>query len=129
MPDALDRIIGRCLQREPSARWQTMEALGEALRWLRDSSTSTAHAVSAATAPRTRRRWWVTGAGALVIAAASLAMGWTLSARRRDRPPPRMVTDLDLPPELGAPFDTVFEIAQMDMRWSSTRSRRSGFAR
>ena len=111
VPDALDRIISRCLQREPSARWQTMEALGEALRWLRDSSTSTVQAVSAATAPRPRRRWWAWVAGALVIAAGSLAMGWALSARRPDTPLPRMVTDLDLPPELGAAFDSVFEIA------------------
>ena len=111
VPEALDRIIARCLQREPSARWQTMEALGEALRWLRDSSTSTAHAVSAATAPRTRRRWWAPVAGALLIAGASLTIGWTLSARRPDTPLPRMLTDVDLPPEMGAPFDSVFEIA------------------
>ena len=111
VPDALDRIISRCLQREPSARWQTMEALGEALRWLRDSSTSTVQAVSAAAAPRPRRRWWAWVAGALVIAGASLAAGWALSARRPATPLPRMVTDLDLPPELGAAFDSVFEIA------------------
>jgi eukaryotic-like serine/threonine-protein kinase len=111
VPDALDRIIGRCLQREASARWQTMEALGEALRWLRDSSTSTVQAVSAATAPRPRRRWWTLVAGALVIACASLAAGWVLSPERPDAPLPRMVTDVDVPPELGVPFDSVFAIA------------------
>jgi Tol biopolymer transport system component/predicted Ser/Thr protein kinase len=111
VPEQLERIIGRCLQKDPEARWQTMEALGEALRWLRDSHTSAAQAVSPAAVSRPGRRRWVYPAAALLFASLGLALGWTLAPGRTDDAPPRLLADLDLPPELGAPFDTAFVVS------------------
>ena len=78
VPEALERIIGRCLQKDAAARWQTMEALGDALRWVRESSTSVVQAaatVSAPTQPRPRRRRWMPVVGALAFAGCGLAWG------------------------------------------------------
>jgi Tol biopolymer transport system component/tRNA A-37 threonylcarbamoyl transferase component Bud32 len=112
VPEALDRIIARCVQRDPSARWQTMEALAEALRWLRDASVSGVRALAPAVALPPRRRRWLPTAVAVAAATAGLALGWSLPGKRTDvTTMTRVVADLDLPPELGAAFDSVFEIA------------------
>jgi predicted Ser/Thr protein kinase len=116
VPEAVERIVSRCLQKDPAHRWQTMEALGEALRWVRDSSTSVAQPVGATTPPRAKGRPWMRVVGAMALAGAGLALGWAWSAQRLGPVPARMVTDLDMPPELGAPFDSVFEIAP-DGQW------------
>jgi len=82
VPEALDRIVQRCLDPDATARFQTTAALVAAL----DALTSDGHersGVSAAAAPRPR--WRLAAVAALVIAAA--AGGWWLSTRTRNSAP------------------------------------------
>ena len=71
----LNRVVRRCLAKEPADRWQTAADLLEALRWVSDG-----HAVEriAADAPRPRRALVERLAlgTAIVIAAALAAWGW-----------------------------------------------------
>ena len=74
----LDRVVRRCLSKEPADRWQTAADLLEALRWVSDG-----HAVErvAASAPAPRRTLlerlaWGT---AVIVAASIAAWGWVRS--------------------------------------------------
>ena len=37
-PPAVDRVVRRCLAKDPDARWQTATDLADALRWMRETS-------------------------------------------------------------------------------------------
>ena len=80
-PPALARIIERCLEKSPAARFQTASDLAFALESLSDPSGS-ASAVGAAAAPA-RRGWIARGAvGLLLVSLAALAY-----QRVGERPP------------------------------------------
>jgi eukaryotic-like serine/threonine-protein kinase len=38
VPASIDRLVRRCLRKNPEERWQSMQSLGESLRWATDSS-------------------------------------------------------------------------------------------
>jgi len=63
----LDRVIRRCLAKNPNDRWQTASDLLEALRWVRDGSGQDLDA--AASRPRARVREPIAWALALALAA------------------------------------------------------------
>jgi eukaryotic-like serine/threonine-protein kinase len=75
LPPAVDRIVTRCLEKEPDDRFQSAADLGFAL-----DAVSGFSAPMAAIAPPARRRWKYVGAavlGAAVVAAATaLAAPW-----------------------------------------------------
>ena len=113
LPLELEHLIDRCLAKDPNRRWQSAEALSDALRWLRDStaSRSTRLAVPISRIGRTPR--WRLVAGLALAGGACVAVGWWAStaAVRGASSSVRMVTDLGLPADLPAGFDTVFVIA------------------
>jgi serine/threonine protein kinase len=113
LPLELERVIDRCLAKDPNRRWQSAEALSDALQWLRESSASRT-TQPAARVPRTglSRRWRV-AAGLALAGSACIAIGWWASTAvaRRGSSSVRMVTDLGLPADLPAGFDTTFVIA------------------
>jgi hypothetical protein len=65
VPAELDRVITRCLRKDPARRFQHMEDLRVALDELREESSSSCRSI-AASRPRRRSRWTV----ALLILAA-----------------------------------------------------------
>ena len=74
-PPALDRVVRKCLAKDPEARWQNAADLADELRWLRETS-------GIADAPgvrRPRRGRLGTGllAAGLVVAAAGAGVGLT----------------------------------------------------
>jgi Tol biopolymer transport system component len=79
VPASVDRIVKKCLEKDPNERWQSAADLTAALQWSREDSTSHAAAVRAAGNRR------IPGA----IAAAALTMGaivggltvWMLASR------------------------------------------------
>ena len=74
------RIIGRCLEKAPEARFQSARDLAFALTALSDSTASAA-AAPTQSGPRRSVSWWT--AGALAVAAALLAaLGATVATNR-----------------------------------------------
>jgi Tol biopolymer transport system component len=113
VPDDLERLIRRCLEKDPDRRWQSAEALREALRWQLESGSG--HRAAAADRPVASRSWrsrWTSAALFALAAAACAGAGW-LAASLSHRAPVglSMLTDLDLPADLPVGFDSVLAIA------------------
>ena len=97
-PPALDRVVQRCLAKEPEDRWQSARDVLLELRWIRESGASAA-APAAATRGTRGRRWlpWAVAAAALLLAGAS----WLFrpAAVTADRPVARF--DITLPRDMS----------------------------
>jgi Tol biopolymer transport system component len=95
-PPALDRVVKRCLAKEPEKRWQTASDLCEELKWTAEAGSQITLAATAAMKDRHTlgRRELIIGAGTLLsgVAIGSLA-GWTLKPSPL-RPVTRTVIDL-----------------------------------
>jgi len=77
VPASLERLVGRCLAKDPDDRWQTARDLAAELRWIADAGSGTA-AATPAPAHRPRRtllRGGVAGA-ALTAAVFAVALPW-----------------------------------------------------
>jgi Tol biopolymer transport system component len=92
VPKELERIIQRCLRKEPGRRFQHMGDVKVELQELKEESDSQASAPAGAAAAkrrsRRRRVAWAM-AGLLILAAATALTLWRL--RRPDLPPPTVV--------------------------------------
>jgi Tol biopolymer transport system component/tRNA A-37 threonylcarbamoyl transferase component Bud32 len=69
-PLALDRLIRKCLAKDPDARWQSGADVADVLRCIADGGSLVGMPAALRSARRFRERLWI--AGALVVAAASL---------------------------------------------------------
>src|SRR5580658_3777314 len=58
-PTPLDRILKRCLAKDPDLRFQTARDLKAALTWAREQPPSPA--------PKSNRRWWIAIAAAMLV--------------------------------------------------------------
>src|SRR5271163_4681553 len=82
VPPELDRIIGRCMRKDPARRFQHMDDLKVALEELKEESdsgklsASTVGAAVVATPPSGKKRIWIAAAGVLLIGIAFA--GWKL---------------------------------------------------
>ena len=95
-PPALDRVVKKCLAKDPEDRWQSASDLGSELKWIAESSSA------GVSSPVRRRRslqlpWLVSGA--LAVLAAGLSA--LLFARRSTAAMPLIRTSI-LPPESAA---------------------------
>jgi eukaryotic-like serine/threonine-protein kinase len=76
---SLDRVVRRCLAKDPDKRWQSAADLADELRWIREQPASRQPPAQAK--PRHGRRVALVAAlGVALVAAASLA-GWTVRNR------------------------------------------------
>jgi Tol biopolymer transport system component len=76
-PRELDRVVARCLAKDPDSRWQSARDLAAALRWMSAAERGSVAAAS-------RRSWGrlaPVGAG-LVLTLLGIALGLALSRRR-----------------------------------------------
>jgi serine/threonine-protein kinase len=110
----LERIINRCLRKDPDRRWHNMADLKIALQELREEST-TGSSIGMKTPPRRQqaqppKNGWVLGAGIVVVIAAA---GWfTFGDKLRPSatpppPPPVASTGTDKPSAFPPPADAV----------------------
>jgi serine/threonine protein kinase len=99
-PPALDRLIGRCLAKDPDDRWQTARDLMHELRAIGAPSTSVSGTAAVpaakAAAARSSPLPWVIAAVALI---AALALGFVVLSQRRT---PDASTQLSLLPPEGS---------------------------
>jgi Tol biopolymer transport system component len=87
-PPALERIVQRCLAKDPDERWQTARDLNHELKWmLDDSSKSGVSSVAKAAATPTRTRPWVRLLLAVLAAVAVVVTGFLAQQAVRNRPP------------------------------------------
>ena len=74
-PPALDRVIRKCLAKDPDKRWQAASDVCDELRWILESNSQAAAGSAANTGPR--KRWarlaWSLGLLAVLILAATAA--------------------------------------------------------
>ena len=100
-PTALDRVVAKCLAKDPDDRWQSAGDLASQLEWLAASSAS---AAVPAPATRARRRQWV----AWAVAAAALgiaALAFALRGREQLATPQAVTASLLPPPGIDYGFD------------------------
>jgi hypothetical protein len=76
-PPALDRIVRKCLEKDPEARWQSARDLQSELQWIAETVSAEVQGSGitvpgSGTALPPRRRWtWIAAAAVLVIAAST----------------------------------------------------------
>jgi serine/threonine protein kinase/Tol biopolymer transport system component len=93
LPSELDRVLARCLRKDPARRFQTMADLKVALEELKEESDS-GRLMAGAPVPSRERTWKWAAAGALIVLA--LAGAWLLR-RPASAPPERLVSVTSYP--------------------------------
>jgi dipeptidyl aminopeptidase/acylaminoacyl peptidase len=133
VPRELDRVIARCLKKDPERRWQTMADVKVALEELRDEID--ASNFSAAVAPPlvrrpSRTRLWA-GLGVLAGVLLGVALSFTYQQRFARRPEPPSFQRLtfrrgDVTSAKFAPGETVVYSAEWDGAPSTLFSAQPG---
>jgi Tol biopolymer transport system component len=98
IPMALDRVITKCLAKDPDHRWQDASDLREALQWIAESGSQVGAPVSPAARwrPRERLAW--------ALFASALAGVVALSLLYLRTPPPASVIRFTIAPPAGVSF-------------------------
>ena len=89
VPSTVERIMRRCLKKNPDERWHSMQSVAEALHWAADSAEEVVEV------RRSARRRWIAPA---VIAALLVLLGWALFRGRQAREPRTVRFAVDPPP-------------------------------
>jgi Tol biopolymer transport system component len=98
-PPALDRLVRKCLAKDPDGRWQSAGDLADELKWIAGPSAA---GMAAPVAPGSKRRAEPLFAWALAAGATLTAVGAMLHVRTGAAPTaPRMILSI-LPPPGGA---------------------------
>ena len=102
-PPALDRLVRRCLKKDPDDRWESARDVAEELRGISQDAVATDGV--RAVMPRARRRGlvWSLAAGAAVVAALALFVGLRFM---RSGAPPAQPVRLTLSFPIEAPLFT-----------------------
>jgi len=103
-PVALERVVRKCLAKDPDERWQNAGDLASELKWIAEGGSQTA-AVAAPAAPAKKDRLgWLVAAASLLLLLAGGALWWNSS--HRAQPPmyfhaavPFAASDLALSPD------------------------------
>ena len=93
-PPSLDRVVRKCLSKNPDERWQSANDLASALRWSAEDTTAQ-HPATGPVGSQGRRRTITTIAAVAVAAAVSAAAVWAVAGGLRggatSAPSPRFV--------------------------------------
>ena len=95
---ALERLIRKCLAKDPDERWQSAADLAGELRWIEEerqrwaAQPETVAQVVSSAASRRRERWWM-GVAAIAVLAGAAGVAWAL--RRPDVPPEPAIFTID----------------------------------
>ena len=104
-PPALERVVNRCLAKDPDERWQTARDLGFELQWIAQTGSQPGVPAAAASQKRTRERLlWLLAVVLLGAAGAALGLNW----RRADSIEPRAIRAF-----VPAPDRTTFRLISL----------------
>ncbi len=73
-PPALDRLIRKCLSKDPEARWQSAADVADELRWIAEGGSQTGIPAPLRSARRHRERLWISCSGLLFAACVVLTL-------------------------------------------------------
>jgi len=96
-PPVLDRIVTRCLAKDPEDRWQSARDVAAELAWVSQSGSKAGLPAMVSTRRRTREKLAWGACGVAGLAAIGFAIAWM---RRAPEPPPVVRFQLVLPPTL-----------------------------
>jgi len=99
-PPALDRVVKRCLAKEPEKRWQTASDLCEELKWIAEESTTRA-AFAAVPAASRRKNWLKTALWSAAALGTSFIVGFTVWSLKPAAPKPVTRFAMSLPRRLS----------------------------
>jgi Tol biopolymer transport system component len=94
-PPSLDRIVKKCLAKDPDRRWQTARDLGDELTWVADAASHTGGPAPVVVRRATRRER-IAWSAAAVLAVAALALGRVTYVTRDAFPPEAPETRLQV---------------------------------
>ena len=97
-PAALDRLLQRCLAKDPDDRWQSARDLKAELEWIANSSGQTL-SISSTPAPRFQKYWMAAAAMAILIVAGAWWVAYRATRPAELKPLVRL--DVDLGPDVS----------------------------
>jgi Tol biopolymer transport system component len=95
-PPALERVVRRCLAKDPEDRWQNAADLGSELKWIAEGGSQSGIPAPVVAVGR-RRSPWIPAAAALVLGAAGFSAAWLLHRPARA---PLLRASIELPPKM-----------------------------
>ncbi len=105
-PPALDRVVKKCLAKDPEDRWQNAADLGSELKWIGESGSQAGVAAPIVSHPKSRERVaWAVASVALLGAAALAVILW------RRPPPPRRALQFNVSPPEKSTFGESFALS------------------
>jgi serine/threonine protein kinase/WD40 repeat protein len=99
-PPGLDRIVQRCLAKDPDERWQTARDLAHELTWIAQAGSKAGVPAPVAAQRRSRERLWMIAAAAGVLLSGALLALLLLSPK----PPEPSVVRFDVRPPSSIQF-------------------------
>ncbi len=96
-PPALERVVKRCLAKDPEDRWQNAADLKSELKWIAEGGSQSGIPAPVAATSARRRPSWIPLAAALAVGVAAFAAAWML---RRPAPAPLLRASVELPPKM-----------------------------
>jgi serine/threonine-protein kinase len=86
-PLLLDRVVQRCLAKDPDERWQSAADLADELKWISEGVMEAAHTTEASLRPRNRERAAWAMLSIVLAAALALSLLWSRLPFHRAPPP------------------------------------------
>ena len=114
-PPALDRVVRKCLEKDPDHRWQTARDLGDELSWIAQGSGVGLSAPLRAAPPPASRRWTIAAIVTLATVAMGTFLGWTALTKPVAAPP--AMRHLTLTPPEGVRFAAGGLAVSPDGQW------------
>ncbi len=100
-PSTLDRVVKKCLAKDPADRWQNATDLGSELRWIAEGGSQAGAPAIVVSRRKSRERLAWGLSGALLVIAVLLGVGY---ARRAPAPAPApapvLRSAINLPPKM-----------------------------